>query len=67
MESIYHHILGVPAPSISIRKELFSFYGFKDDKQVLTIIDVELTDKEAYSMYLELSKKFNLDNCDYMS
>ncbi len=45
---------------------LFSFYGFKNNKQVLTITDVELTDEEAYAMHLDLTKQFNLDDCDYV-
>jgi len=48
-------------------KELFTFVGFRQGQQVLTLVDVSLTDKEAYSMYLQLSSTYKLDDCEYFS
>jgi hypothetical protein len=48
-------------------KELFTFVGFRQGQQVLTLVDVSLTDREAYSMYLKLSSTYKLDNCEYFS
>ena len=48
-------------------KELFTFVGFRQGQQVLTLVDVSLTDREAYSMYLKLSSTYKLDDCEYFS
>jgi hypothetical protein len=49
-------------------RELYSFVGFRDGKQVLTIIDVSLNDDmEAYRMFLSLLREHSLDDCDYYS